>query len=450
MLSKHFLIKGKTADKLYDFVKGFPIIDYHNHLSLDEINNNKRYTDIYDLWIKPDPYKHRVMRMCGVDERYITGNACNYEKFKAWCEIFPNLIGNQIYIWSEMELEKIFNIKETPNKENAEWLYDNANNYLKDNIITPVSLMEIFNVEISAPCTSVLDDLSVFKTTSVFVPSLRGDDIVNVTPKFIQSLEKVMARRINSLADYEECLKQRLDELEEVGLKFVDHALDNGFIYYQDDGENAYRFKEMLSNRICEKDIKRLSSYILLFLGKEYSKRNLVLQLHIGAQRKTSTKLRNIAGPTGGFAGIGNSVNVESLVEFLDSLDSNECGIPKTVLFTLNPSDNALISALSGSYSKSGVKGLITQGPAWWWCDNQLGIVDVLENTTVFGLLSNFIGMTTDSRSFLSFVRHDYFRRILCSWIGEKIDNGDFICTDCQVKELLAMLCYKNAKDIIY
>ena len=204
---------------------------------------------------------------------------------------------------------------------------------------------------------------------------------------------------------------------------------------------------------LCEEKIddtekEKLFVHLLLFLGREYSARDFVMQLHIGAERYTSTKLRNKVGPAGGFACIGNSVDVCSLTKFLDALDGSENGLPKTVLFTLNPADNALFSVLSGSYSKDGIKGLITQGPAWWWCDHKLGMEEMLSNTSVFSVLSNFIGMTTDSRSFLSFVRHDYFRRILCNWIGEKIDCGEFICDEKQIESLIYDLCYGNAKEV--
>lgn len=443
-----YLLKSNTAKRLYSSVKDLPIIDYHNHLSLSEIAEDKRFTNIYDLWIKPDPYKHRVMRMCGVDEYYITGGATDFEKFRSWCEIFPRLIGNQLYIWSKMELEKIFGITEVPNKENAELLYKKANDYLANNEITPVSLMNLFNVEITCPCTSVLDDLSVFGGKTVFAPSLRGDDIVNVSKSFVNSLESIVGKKINTLSDYKIILEQRLDDLEAVGLKFADHALDNGFIYFEDDEKNEDRFLKMLSEQIGNDDYKRLCSYILTFLGQEYAKRKIVLQLHIGAQRKTSSRLRDVAGPAGGFAGIGNSVNVESLILFLDTLDCFEYGLPKILLFTLNPSNNALFSVLSGSFSKNGSSGIITQGPAWWWCDHKYGISEALENTMSFGLLSNFVGMTTDSRSYLSFVRHDYFRRILCDYLAEKYENNELACQYEDLEALVKIMCYDNASSV--
>ena len=185
---------------------------------------------------------------------------------------------------------------------------------------------------------------------------------------------------------------------------------------------------------------------MLTFVCEEYARLNFTVQLHIGAQRYTSTRLRTLAGAAGGFAGIGNSADIASITQFFDTLEQGEYGLPKLVLFTLNPTDNAMLSVLSGSYSKDNVAGLITQGPAWWWCDHQYGIKEVLENTASFGLLSNFIGMTTDSRSFLSLVRHDYFRRILCDWLAEKFENNELCCSIDNLKTLVSDMCYKNSK----
>ena len=264
--------------------------------------------------------------------------------------------------------------------------------------------------------------------------------------KEVKKLEEITNIKILSLDDFKNAIMKRLDYFQKCGCVFSDHALDNGFRFFEDDGNNSERFSSLLKNTLDDENKEKLFVHLLLFLGREYSKRNFVMQLHIGAERYTSSKLRNKVGPAGGFAGIGNSVDVCSLTKFLDTLDRNEYGLPKTILFTLNPSDNALISVLSGSYIKDGVKGLVTQGPAWWWCDHKKGIEDMLENTSTFSVLSNFIGMTTDSRSFLSFVRHDYFRRVLCNLIGEKIDCGEFVCSEKQIEKLIYDLCYGNAK----
>lgn len=431
---------------LYDFAKQLPIIDYHNHLSVADIRENKRFSDITDLWISPDPYKHRAMRMCGVEEQYITGAASDKEKFIKWCETIPKLIGNPLYKWSLMELEILFG---TTDFSEPEKLYGLCNEYLANNEVTPESLLTKFNVEFACPCASVTDDLTDFANNAKIAPSLRGDDMVSPTKDFVQKLERVTDTEIKSLDAFKQTICQRLNAFKEAGCKFSDHALDNGFAFCEDDGENEKRFRSVLAGNCSDTDREKLISYLLVFLGTEYAKRDLVMQLHIGAERFTSTKLRETAGPAGGFAGIGNCVNVKALTKLLDTIDCSEFGLPKTVLFTLNPADNAVISTLSGSYSKDGVSGLVTQGPAWWWCDHQKGITDMLENTTVFSVLSNFIGMTTDSRSFLSFVRHDYFRKILCNWIVEKVKKEEFPNDLETLKNLVYKLCYENAKNSI-
>ena len=204
----------------------------------------------------------------------------------------------------------------------------------------------------------------------------------------------------------------------------------------------------LLNDKIEAKDKDKLSSYLLTYLGCEYENQGFTMQLHIGAQRHTSTRLREIAGPAGGFAAIGNSADVKSLTKLLDAIEQKS-GLPKIMLFTLNPSDNALMSILSGSYSKNGIKGLITQGPAWWWCDHKKGIYDMLENAAVFSAISNFVGMTTDSRSFLSFVRHDYFRRILCDFLAEKFEKGEFGDSLEDVEKTAIKMCYENAKELM-
>lgn len=443
IMKKEYLINTETSKILYDKIKDLPIIDYHNHLSLDDIRENRRYTDIYDLWIKPDPYKHRAMRMCGVEERYITGDASDKEKFIKWCEILPKLIGNPLYVWSKMELERVFGIADFQNEKNAEEIYKKSNEYLMANEITPKTLLKLFNVELACPCVSLTDDVSFFEGEENLSPSLRGDDIALPDKDVINKLSS----DIKSLADYKTEISKRLDVMKKAGCKFSDHALDDGFTYFEDDGNNEGRFESILKgDTLSEEGKERFFSYMLTYMCTEYAKKGFTVQLHIGAKRETSTRLRNLAGKAGGFAAIGNSVDIKSITKMLDILEQSEGGLPRMVLFTLNPSDNAMISVLSGSYSKDGVSGLITQGPAWWWCDHKDGIMDVLKNITSFGILSNFIGMTTDSRSFLSFVRHDYFRRIVCEFLGEKLEKNELMCTIDDLEKILRDICFNNAK----
>ena len=446
MIEANFLLKTKVGRVLYESAKNLPIIDYHNHLSLADIAANKRFTDVYELWIQPDPYKHRAMRMCGVPEKYITGDATKKEKFTAWCKTLPKLCLHPLSHWSYMELEKVFGVTELVNGDNAEYVYDCCNEYLQKNEVTVDSLLSLFNVEYACPCASLVDDVTLFGEDKRFAPSLRGDDMLALSNGFIEKLEGLAGRKIDSLDALKESICMRLDAFKRCGCTYSDHALDSGWRFYGEDGKNGERFTALLQGELPENEREKLSSHLLVFLGQEYAKRGFVMQLHIGAERFTSSKLRKKAGAAGGFAGIGNSVNVRSLTEFLDEVDRTESGLPKTVLFTLNPADNALLSVLSGSYSKDGTTGLITQGPAWWWCDHKQGIVEMLENTATYGLLSNFIGMTTDSRSFLSFVRHDYFRRILCDWLGGKWEQGELLCSMEELKGLVESLCYQNAK----
>lgn len=448
-MNSEFLLGNKIAKQLYEETARLSIIDYHNHLSIEDISNNKRFYDVYDLWIKPDPYKHRAMRMCGVEERYITGDASNEEKFLKWAEVLPKLQLNPLAHWSTMELECVFGVKEVLNAQNAKKIYEQCNLYLKNNMVTVGSLLDLFQVEYACPCQSLIDDISCFAENKRFSPSLRGDDIVLPSRSFLGRLEEVSKIKIKNLIDFEAALEKRLEDFRAVGCRFADHALDDGFIFYEDDSKNEQRFEALFSGEISKEDQNRLSSYLLVRLATLYAKHNFVLQLHIGAQRYTSTRLRKCVGPAGGFAGIGNSVNVLALTRYLDTVESMEYGLPKILLFTLNPADNALVSALSGSYAKDNVNGLITQGPAWWWCDHKLGIIDMLENTATFSVLSNFIGMTTDSRSFLSFVRHDYFRRVLCDWLGEKYEKGEILCEWSSLRQIATDLCYNNVKKIL-
>ena len=448
-MKAEFLLGGEIARQLYAEVEKLPIIDYHNHLSVEDISNNKRFYDVYDLWIQPDPYKHRAMRMCGVVEKYITGDASKEEKFLKWAETLPKLQLNPLSHWSAIELERVFGVKEYLNEKNAKKIYEQCNEYLNKNAITVGSLLDLFQVEYACPCQSLIDEITRFVGNKRFSPSLRGDDIVIPSKSFLEKLEETSQIKINNLLDFEKAVEKRLIDFKDVGCRFADHALDDGFIFYQDDSKNEQRFEALLTGTIEKEDQDKLRSYILVRLATLYSKYNFVLQLHIGAQRYTSTRLRKCVGPAGGFAGIGNSVNVLALTSCLDAVESAEYGLPKILLFTLNPADNALVSVLSGSYSKDNVGGLITQGPAWWWCDHKLGIVDMLENTATFGVLSNFIGMTTDSRSFLSFVRHDYFRRVLCDWLATKYEKGEMLCEWNDLKNMAIDLCYNNVKKIL-
>lgn len=448
-MDKNYLLTTQLAQRLYEEVaKDLPIIDYHNHLNVADILADRKFENITRLWISVDPYKHRAMRILGVPERFITGDATDYEKFEKWYHCIPRLGGNALYDWSVMEFDLVFGISLPPFRRDPREVWEEVNEKLKE--LSAHSILGKFNLEYSAPCASINDDLSVFDGLSGTCPSLRGDNILVPDEKLVQQLEKLTDMAINDLQSFEQALDQRLAAFQAAGCKFSDHALDDGFRYLADDGENEARFAAILrGEKLCGEEQQKLSSCILKILGALYAKHGLTMQLHIGAKRTTSSRLRQIAGPAGGYAAIGNCVDVKSLTDLLDAVEQQPYGLPKTVLFTLNPADNAVMSVLSGSYSKDGVEAIVSQGPAWWWCDHYQGMCEMLDHLCVYGVMSTFIGMTTDSRSLLSFVRHDYFRRILCQWIGNQVQQGILPDDFTILSDTVRRICYQNAKNCI-
>jgi len=444
-MSRHYLLKNPLAAQLYEScAKDIPIIDYHNHLVVQDILFDRRFENITQLWITTDPYKHRAMRILGIPERYITGDASDFEKFEQWYLSISRLAGTPLYDWSVMEFELVFDITLPPFHASAEQIWRQTNEKLQS--LTAKKILEKFNIEYCAPCASLCDDLSPFTKLFYVSPSLRGDDVVAPDRAFLEKLSSVSGAAVPTLDAYMAAVEKRIALFYEAGCRFTDHALDDGFRYVSDDGNNEARFQAVKGGQtLAESDRVALSSRILRDLGRLYAKYGLAMQLHIGAKRTTSTRLRKIAGPAGGYAGIGRCVDVASLTALLDDI---ECAgvLPKTVLFTLNPADNAVMSALSGSYSREGMEAVVSQGPAWWWCDHAQGIREMLDKLSAYGVLSTFIGMTTDSRSLLSFARHDYFRRILCQWIAEKVDIGHLPEDMHILSNLVSRMCYENAK----
>ena len=450
-MKDQWLLTNDTARALYHSVaRELPIIDYHNHLSLADIANNRQFESITALWIAPDPYKHRAMRILGVPERLITGDASPFEKFEAWYASLPKLIGNPLYDWSIMEFEQVLELSLTPFDRPTKAVWEDANERLLS--LSALDILEKFNVAYCAPCATLCDDLSVFKNLDDrFAPSLRADELLSPTLGLIEKLQALTETRIFDLSTFLSAVEKRLNDFTAARCRYTDHALDNGFRFIPDDGQNENRFACVLEGKALNaSELQALSSYLLVRLASLYAKHSLNMQLHIGAQRSTSTRLRKLAGAAGGFAAIGNSADVASLTALLDAVEQAPYGLPKTLLFCLNPTDNATFSVLCGSYSKDGVPAIVSQGPSWWWCDHRQGMRDMLEHFSVYGVLSSFVGMTTDSRSLLSFVRHDYFRRILCDWIGTQAEalwqGADFAL----LSSLVQKLCYENAAKTVF
>ena len=396
-----FLLKTPEAVCLYDvYAKALPIIDFHNHVSVADIAEDRKFKNLTELWLASDPYKHRLMRICGVPEHYITGAATDYEKFEKYCEIFPLLAGNPVYDWSRMELSSVFGIEEMPCKENAQLIYNVAGALLATPEYSNNAILKRFGIQYQSPVAQLQDDLSGFDGITV-APSLRGDNLLTGEWDMTE-------------------ICRRLDAFAEKGCRFADHALDADFFSCKDQAER------------------------LVKLGTEYAKRGWTLLLHIGAKRSTSPRLAQVAGPAGGYAAAGSSFSVNDICDLLGAMEAAG-GLPDTVLFPLNMADQAAFSVLQGSYSQDGVSSKVQLGPAWWWCDHPMGIENTLSCIASFGVVSQFIGMTTDSRSILSFVRHDYFRRLLCSWLDEQNRQRQWELRPSQLGDMIQNICYENA-----
>ena len=426
-MKKDFLLKSAQAQRLYEnHAKDLPIIDFHNHISVSDLANDKAYSNITELWIATDPYKHRLMRICGVEEKFITGNASDYEKFEKFCEIFPLLVGNPVYDWAKMELNFVFGLDCEICKENAKVIFDKTAKLLTKEEFSHNGILQKFNVKYHSPVASLTDDLSCFSNGN-FAPSLRGDNLLAPTKELKESIERLSDKKINDTKSYIQAVCVLLDKFDKAGCRFADHALDAGF--FEEDN--------------CKEKVE-----ILALLGVEYAKRGWTLLLHMDAKRKTSSRLLKIAGPAGGYAAVGGDFNISAVCDLLGNMESLGA-LPDTILFPLNMSDQAPLAVMQGSFSQDGVASKVQLGPAWWWCDHALGITNTLNAIANFGVVAQFIGMTTDSRSVLSFIRHDYFRRIVCNWIVEQNKACEWEMSEKTMGEIVEKICYKNALEKI-
>jgi len=451
MWNEELLLTTATAKRLYrEVAAALPVIDFHNHLAAADLAEDRRFGDLCELWVAPDPYKHRAMRICGVPERLITGDAAPEEKFRAWAETLPKLAGNPLYHWAQLELKRVFDIDEALTPATADAIRARANALLARPEFSARNLLKRFNVVYSAPCAALSDRVDFFAEVPGTVPSLRGDDIVAPTREFVRKLAETAGEEIGDYAGFRRAVIKRLDDFHAAGCTIADHALDDGFRYFAVSGaEAAELFETAMSGGLSAGAAAKLASALLDLLIGEYAKRNWMLQLHIGAHRRTSTRLRRAAGAAGGFAGIGHTCDLDSLVRLLDAAECGKHGLPRTVLYTLNPADHAAFAVLAGSFPGDGVRGKVQLGPAWWYCDHLDGMRDQFSKAAAYGVLSQFIGMTTDSRSPLSFVRHEYFRRAFCGWLGELAERGEMPDDAETLRGLVRAVCFENAKQYI-
>jgi len=450
-MNEKFLLRGENAQKLYfEYAKDMPIFDYHCHLPEVQILENKPFVDLFEVWLAGDHYKWRLMRNFGVDEEYITGKSVsNKEKFLAYCRVLGTAFGNPLYHWSQAELEEFFGCTLEINEQNAEAIWDMCNAYICENSVTPQKLIEQSGVSHVFTTNEIFDDLSTFKKIKEknyafkVIPAFRADKIMNIEAdrynEFVAKLGDV--QDIDAL---EEIIEDRLLEFIKAGTVASDIALQA--VYPISNRRAAAKvFKKRRSGaRVSDGEAEIFKGYLTYFLFKLYAKHNIVTELHIGAMRNNNSKMLASLGLDTGFDSIAEDNSVKNMSRLFDALDS-EGSLPKTIVFNLNPKMNTEIMTLIGCFQSAEARGKVQYGAAWWFLDNKVGMERHLEDLTATGHIGTFVGMLTDSRSFLSYPRHRYFRRILCNYLGGMMDRGEITADAELVGGVVRDICYNNA-----
>lgn len=455
-----FLLGNKTAQKLYHEVAAdLPIIDYHNHLPPDAISENIQFSNLTEIWLTGDHYKWRAMRTCGVDENLITGNASDKEKFFAWAETVPKTLKNPLYHWTHMELANPFGITDRLLDSNsAERIWDECNERLQSPEFSARSLLSARGVEVVATTDDPTSDLRAHqsyrnnhKAQFLMVPTFRPDKGMNIDQQssfieWINDLEKMTGISIQQFEDLRKVLKNRHDYFHELGCRASDHGITQPFSESFKEREVDRTLKRALNGEVLTmEDVNKFKSAFLYECALLNHEKGWVYQLHIGALRNNNSRMMKKLGPDSGYDSIGEVEMALPLSKLLDRLDSSD-QLPKTILYNLNPRDNELIGAMIGNFQDGITPGKLQQGPPWWFLDQKDGIEKQFESLSNMGLLSQFIGMTTDSRSFLSFSRHSYFRRILCNLLGNDMESGMIPNDHEMAANLIEKICIKNVK----
>ncbi len=457
-MDKDFLLNNDAAKTLFhDYADKMPIFDWHCHLSPKEIYENKQPEDIAFLWLAGDHYKWRAMRGFGINEKYITGDASGYEKFKAWAKVMPYLIGNPLYHWTHLELQRYFDIYEPLSEKSADRIWTAANDKIASGGFTPREL--IVNSNVSHLCTTddsadTLEYHDLLAKDDSFkckvLPAFRPDKALYIDqPTFIpwlRSLEDVSGVKINSYKEMTDVLLTRIDLFEKLGCRASDHAFT--YVPYNratpDELEAIFK-KALAGEELSVADNDKWRTELFRFFAKEYAKRGWGCEIHIGAMRNNNARMFNSIGPDTGFDSIDDREIAFSLSRMLDSLDA-EGALPKTILFTLNPKDNYVLGSMLGNFQSDEAASKIQFGSAWWFNDNLDGMREQLKALGNLGVLGKFVGMITDSRSFLSYPRHEYFRRILCGMVGDMVDGGLYPADDMELLgSIMQDVAYNNS-----
>ena len=456
-MDKDFLLETETAQKLFhEYADQMPIVDYHCHINPQEIAEDRKFENITQVWLGGDHYKWRQMRSNGVDEYYITGAATDREKFQKWAETLELAIGNPLYHWSHLELQRYFGYHGVLNGDTAEEVWNLCNAKLKEDSMSVRNLIRQSNVKLICTTDDPVDDLKwheVLAADDTFevqvLPAWRPDKAMNLEKPeyadYIAQLSKVSGVEIKTFEDLKEALNIRLDYFADHGCSVSDHALE--YVMYAPATEEEINviFKKRLNKEdITKEEELKFKTAFMQFVAKQYHKRDWVMQIHYGCRRDNNTPYYKRLGPDTGYDCIDNYAPSAQTAALLDSINATE-ELPKTILYSLNPNDNEAIGTILGCFQDSSAAGKIQQGSAWWFNDHKTGMINQMTSLANLGLLGNFIGMLTDSRSFLSYTRHEYFRRILCNLIGGWVENGEYPDDEKSLKKIIEGISYNNA-----
>jgi glucuronate isomerase len=455
----NFLLENKFAEELYhNYSKNQPIIDYHNHLSPQLIAEDHIFENITKVWINGDHYKWRAMRTLGINEQFITGNGSDKDKFLNWAKTVPYTMRNPLYHWTHLELARYFDITELLNEKSAERIYEQASAKINSQEYSTRNLLTKVNAELVCTTEDPIDNLKFHqklagsnystKVSTAFRPDkaiLISNDGYN---QYINNLGQVAGVEINTYADLCDALKNRIQYFDKNGSKLSDHGLDQIYFEKYTESEINAIFKKKRENAtLTNEEALKFQCAILIFLSETYHEFGWVQQFHLGALRNNNARMHSILGPDTGWDSIGDYPQAQKLSGFLNALDSKD-KLTKTIIYNLNPADNEVMATMIGNFNDGSVKGKVQFGSGWWFLDQKDGMTKQLNALSNMGLISCFIGMLTDSRSFLSFPRHEYFRRILCNLLGDEIKRGELPASEMEwIGKMVADISYGNAKE---
>jgi glucuronate isomerase len=456
-IHEDFLLTTKAARRLYHgFAEGQPILDYHCHLPPQDVAANRRFANLFEIWLEGDHYKWRAMRANGVDERFCTGSADPYEKFLAWARTVPHTLRNPLYHWTHLELKRYFGIDELLDEKSAPRVWEQANSALATDGLAAHGILGKFQVRAVCTTDDPTDDLVFHQSiatsglkTRVF-PTFRPDKALNVhLPEvynpWLDKLASASNTHICHLKDLVEALRKRHDYFHTMGGRLSDHGLNHAFGHFPSEHEAAAIFGRARGGHGATHDeLVKFGSYMMLVFGRLDAEKGWTKQLHLGARRNNNSRRFRDMGPDTGWDSIGDWSQADSLGCYLDRLDQ-ENALPKTILYNLNPADNYVLATMIGNFQDGKVAGKIQFGSGWWFLDQKEAMTWQMNALSNCGLLSRFVGMLTDSRSFMSYPRHEYFRRVLCDLVGRDVENGELPDSDELVGEMVRDICYGNA-----